>query len=175
VSNGVSIRRWQPTDDVEAITELLHRAYGELAALGLRYLATHQSADVTLERLSHGSSWVAVVANTLVGVISLYATNEDCAYYRKPGVMHFGQFGVDPTFQRQGIGLQLLVTVEREAIGQGALEVALDTAIPATHLIGLYQRLGYEIVDEVQWELANYRSVIMSASVDRLRLEARHQ
>jgi len=43
----IVIRSLQDSDDVDEITEMLHRAYAGLAAMGLRYLATHQSADVT--------------------------------------------------------------------------------------------------------------------------------
>lgn len=40
-------------------------------------------------------------------------------------------------------------------------EIALDTASPAHHLISLYRRLGYQIVDSVQWDGKTYESVVM--------------
>ena len=41
-------------------------------------------------------------------------------------------------------------------------EVALDTAEGATHLISIYARRGYRLVEHVRWQHATYRSVIMS-------------
>ena len=55
------IRELAPLDDVELLTEMLHRAYAPLAALGLRYSATHQSPEVTRRRLDKGYSLVAEV------------------------------------------------------------------------------------------------------------------
>lgn len=44
-------------------------------------------------------------------------------------------------------------------------ELALDTAVPATHLIDRYKRLGYRTVAHYQRDVTNYRSVIMSKEV----------
>ena len=40
--------------------------------------------------------------------------------------------------------------------------LALDTAEGATHLIDWYAKLGFEFVEYTQWEVTNYRSVIMA-------------
>ena len=53
------IRPLRPDDDMEALTGLIHRAYGALAARGLRYWATHQSVEDTIERCSLGETWLA--------------------------------------------------------------------------------------------------------------------
>ncbi len=47
----------------------------------------------------------------------------------------------------------------------GAAEIALDTAVPAAHLIALYERRDYRIVDRYDWDETNYESVIMSRPV----------
>ncbi|MBW1796697.1 MAG: GNAT family N-acetyltransferase, partial [Deltaproteobacteria bacterium] len=47
----------------------------------------------------------------------------------------------------------------------GASELALDTAEQATHLINWYERLGYRFIEYVDWDVTNYRSVIMSKRV----------
>lgn len=41
------------------ITALLHSSYQELADMGFRYLATYQSPDVTLDRISGGECYIA--------------------------------------------------------------------------------------------------------------------
>lgn len=40
------------TDDIEALTELLHKAYKQLADMELRYLATHQRIPTSLRKES---------------------------------------------------------------------------------------------------------------------------
>lgn len=60
----------------------------------------------------------------------------------------------------------LLNRVESRAAQEGYLELALDTAESATHLIDLYERLGFRIVDTHDWRPGtNYSSVIMSKSL----------
>jgi hypothetical protein len=53
------IRECQLPDDLPALADLLHRAYAELAARGLRYLATHQRVEVTERPVKAGYSFVA--------------------------------------------------------------------------------------------------------------------
>jgi hypothetical protein len=85
-----------------------------------------------------------------------------CPYYDRPGVASFHQFAVDPDLQGDRIGRRLLDLVEDRAAATGATEIALDTAVPATHLIAMYERRGYRIVDRVDWDETNYVSVIMA-------------
>lgn len=57
--------------------------------------------------------------------------------------------------------------VEARAAETGAVEIALDTAEPATHLVAWYGRRGYRLIEHAQWGHTNYRSVIMSKRVCR--------
>ena len=68
--------------------------------------------------------------------------------------------GVDPDYQRRGIGMELLAVAEEHAREAGASEIACDTAVGATHLVDLYLRLGFEIVGEADFGDTNYRSFI---------------
>jgi hypothetical protein len=43
----------------------------------------------------------------------------------------------------------------------GAADLALDTAEPAVRLRRWYDRLGFEFVQFVSWDVTNYRSVVM--------------
>jgi GNAT superfamily N-acetyltransferase len=158
------IRALQPGDSMAELTDLLRRAYRQLADLGLRYMATWQSEDVTRSRAAAGTCFVAVQAGRLAGTIVLEASAPHLgnAWYRRPEVMTFHQFGVLPELQRRGIGAALLERVRVEALRAGARELALDTAEPAAHLITLYTRLGYRSVDHDRGADVNYRSVIMS-------------
>ncbi len=162
--SGWQIREWQSTDCFEALTALLRSAYAQLAGMGLRFLATHQGADVTRERVMTGTCFLAVSNEQLMGTITLYEpkSGEECDYYARTDVAHFGQFAVKPGFQKSGIGTALLEHVERIAKQRGFAHMALDTAEPAAHLIEYYQKRGYSFVQFVQWDCTNYRSVVMS-------------
>lgn len=81
----------------------------------------------------------------------------------RPEVAHISQFGVEPSFQRKGFGRVLMAAAEELAVRDGAVELALDTAEPASHLIKWYTRLGYRYIEPVDWRpQTNYRSVVMS-------------
>lgn len=156
---------------VGPLTELLHEAYGGLAQKGFRYLASYQSVEQTLERLSRDEFFLAFWENRLVGTLSLYRSKPDslCEYYRRPGLVHFGQFAVQTAFQGRGIARKLLQHMERRAGERGASEIALDTAEGATELIEMYQRHGYLTVSNTQWSTTNYPSVVMAKRLNGAR------
>ena len=158
------IRDYRRSDSIPEITELLHEAYSELARMGFRYVATHQSEDVTARRLERGFPLIAEMDGRMVGTITLYPSRPDhpVEWYRRPDVCHFGQFGVRPNLQRQGIGLELLRAAEASARARGAVEIACDTAEGATHLRAWYEREGYRFVQMMDWPATNYVSVVLS-------------
>lgn len=143
---------------------MLHEAYAPLAVKGMRYLATHQPPSKTLERLCEGESYLAFAADEIAGTVTMYRekTLSSCEYYRRAGVFSFGQFAVGRKFQGRGYGALMMDLVERRARELGARELALDTSEHAADLIATYERRGYQIVSHTQWEVTNYRSVIMS-------------
>jgi GNAT superfamily N-acetyltransferase len=163
----IIIRPLAAGDDIEAITHLLHRAYAGLAALGFKYYATHQSPDVTYERLHKGFPFVAERSGEIVATVTLYSSAPDarCEYYGRAGVYKFGQFGIEPSLQKSGLGSRMYARIEHEARARGAHFLALDTAEGAHHLIAWYTRLGFSVVELVQWEHTNYRSVVMSKAL----------
>ncbi|MBX9736091.1 MAG: hypothetical protein K2X32_04125, partial [Phycisphaerales bacterium] len=77
----LTLRRLRPTDSIEQLTELLHRAYAKQVAMGLHALASHQSPEVTRRRVSRGECFVAATpptaATTLAGA-SARAKTGDC-------------------------------------------------------------------------------------------------
>jgi GNAT superfamily N-acetyltransferase len=167
MSAAILIRPWQATDSIDELTDLLHRSYASLAAMGLRYWATHQSADVTRKRIEQGTCLLAVVDGVMQGTVVFRdaAGTSGCPWYGRADVASFAQFAVSPQLQKNGLGLQLLRGVEALAASSGAAELALDTAEPATHLVDWYTRLGYRFVEHTQWAHTNYRSVVLSKSL----------
>lgn len=162
------IRRLEPEDSLEELTALLHRAYAPLADAGMRFLATHQEVSTTAERVAHGECFVAVVGSRIVGTIMLrHGRPSSSAHtYAQPATMIFGQFGIEPAFKGRGIGRALHDHVAVRAASLGALVLACDTAEPATELIAMYRRWGYEIVERISWDETNYVSVVLARSLD---------
>lgn len=159
-----TIRTLHPEDDLAALTALLHRAYADLAGRGLRYLATHQSVDVTRQRIARGEALVATIGSDVVGTVTWYAPDPaNKGWYGQPGVASFGQFGVEPRLRGLGIGRALVDEVVRRASAIGAHEIACDTAEPATDLIAMYEAWGFRIVGTTDYRPeTNYRSVVLS-------------
>ena len=157
----------QTRHPVVEITDLLHRAYATLLSMGLKFWATHQPPETTLERLLAGSGFVALHEGRIVGTITYYDKGEgtNCDWYQSPGVCRFGQFAVEPGLQKTGIGSALLETVAQLAKSSGKRELALDTSEQADHLIGYYQKKGFRFVQHLQWHGVNYRSVVLSKTL----------
>ena len=164
IEGQIKIRPLSESDSLEELTDLLHRAYRVLADMGLRFLATHQDVATTKRRVSAGHCFVAELDGKVIGTICYYepSRKSGCDYYKKKGVAHVGQLAVEPKQQRLRIATRLMLHAENFARERGMHELALDTAEPAIHLIEWYARMGYRVVGHQQWEVTNYRSVIMS-------------
>ena len=188
LDDDVEIRPLAARDSFVALTALLHRAYAPLAAQGLNFTAATQDADTTRQRAAEGQCFVAVKGRELVGTVTVCGPyNEhsapwtvDVPWFRDRDTAHFHQFAVDPLLQRQGMGRRLVAACEDWAREGGYRRMALDTAVPAQQLRGLYRRLGYADVAQVQWEGKTYASVIMQKSLhrsplrDHLQAQARY-
>jgi GNAT superfamily N-acetyltransferase len=168
----VVLRRLLPTDSMDELTDLLHRAYRPQVDMGLQPLAGRQGPDVTRQRTSRGECYIAALGGggreRLVGVI-LFHEEEDAKgppWFRRPEVDSFSQFAVEPSLQGRGIGRMLLDKVESRAIESGARELGLSMAAPDTRLMKVYERLGYRFIEHWQWPYTNYRSAILSKTLD---------
>ena len=163
------LRPIAPSDSLEALTALLHRAYARLAAMGLNFTAVDQSVEDTRRRVASGQCFVADDGGQLVGTVTVceaYDPNREpwaraTPWFYRRDVAHLHQLAVDPGAQGQGLGDRLLAAGEQWAQARGRGAVALDTAVPAAHLRQRYARLGYADVDEVQWPGKRYRTVVM--------------
>jgi GNAT superfamily N-acetyltransferase len=163
----LNIRPLTDTDSLEQLTQLLHRSYERLGAMGLNYTAVDQSVDTTAARIQGGHCLLALWNGQLAGTVLAKPTDtrSPCRYFAKPGVATLRQFAVDPAFQGRGIGRALVDRCEAWAREAGFAEMALDTAEPAVHLVQMYLHLGYQPVDAVQWRGKVYRSVVMSKAL----------
>jgi GNAT superfamily N-acetyltransferase len=163
----VRYRYLAPTDDADRLTEMLHEAYAPLAAAGMRFLASHQPPETTRSRMEEGETIVALVDGEVVGMVTLSPPEEASGtpHYDRPRVASFEQFAVRVGNQRRGIGSRLLDLVEQRARELGAEELALDTSEHASQLRAMYEARGFRFVEYVQWDVTNYRSVVLSKAL----------
>jgi predicted N-acetyltransferase YhbS len=163
------IRPLNLSNELQAFTELLHRAYGALARQGMRSLASHQSVDTTRDRTTGPGkdTFLAQLDNSVVGTITLRGPEVDspCEWYRRPEVCIAGQLAVEPALQSQGIARARMDAVEVRARARRFRELAGDTSEHAAHLIAWYTRRGFRPVGHVQWNVTNYRRVVLSQDI----------
>lgn len=162
------LRLWQPGDDADALTALIHAAYAPHAARGLRYWGSHQSADDTRKRLASGRAWGVWVGEALAGTITLRAPQpaSEVPLYREPDVWSITQFCIAPEHQGSGLGRWVHDLVADEASLSGAQTLALDTSEHAQGLVAMYEAWGYRVVGHCDWRpLTNYRSVLMAKAL----------
>ena len=74
VHRAARVREVSLTEDLEALTALIRAAYAPLAAQGLRYWATHQTAEDTAKRLSRGIGFVGELDGKPIATITLSGT-----------------------------------------------------------------------------------------------------
>jgi GNAT superfamily N-acetyltransferase len=159
------VREVRPDDDLVALTALIREAYAPLAALGLRYWATHQSPEDTAKRFSRGIGLVATIDELPIATIALSRPDPDSKVLllREPLTWSFGQFAVAPSHKGKGYGKLIHDHAVNTAHGLGCQVMALHTAQPALHLIQMYSAWGYTQVGTCDWRpRTNYLSVLMT-------------
>jgi GNAT superfamily N-acetyltransferase len=161
------IRTWSDQDSIEELTEVLHHSYKQLKDRGYHSVATHQSPEITAERIAKGKCLVAIFNNRIIGTLTYIPVGKVThhKWYAQPHVGVCSQFGVIPELQGLGIGTALLKYAEQFALEDGATELALDTVGEAHDLIEYYIRRGFRKVGEAKWDAVNYRSVILSKTI----------
>jgi GNAT superfamily N-acetyltransferase len=172
--SAVQVRPLAPSDSLDALTALLHRAYARLGAMGLNFTAVDQSVETTRARFTAGQGFVLDDAGTLAGCVVVAGPFDlgrhpgalRSPWYLRRDVAHLHQLAVDPARQGERLGDRLIAACEAWARAQGFRAIALDTAEPAQHLRARYARLGYTEVDVVQWDGKRYRSLILVKPLD---------
>lgn len=143
--------------DLQAILELVHRAYAGNVELGYQYVGATEPMESLVNAQREGKVYKLVVGDRIAGTIRLSSHAE--------GYLQVWRLCVDPGFQGRGLGAALLRFAEAEAHRRGLARVRLDTAKPFKELVGWYERQGYVIVGETRFPDVNYDSVYMEKRV----------
>jgi len=164
--NDFHITLFTEEDSVEELTELLHLSYKRLADMGLKFVATYQSAEYTKNFIADKGECFIVKNDEgkIIATIMMLTNDDDYNpdWYKNDFVAHFGKFAVHPDYQSSGIGGMMMDYIEKYAISKNKSELALDTSEKALHLIEYYKKRGYRFIEYHQWDVTNYRSVILS-------------
>ncbi|MGZ4049103.1 MAG: GNAT family N-acetyltransferase [Bacteroidia bacterium] len=160
----ITIEPFSDENSIEELTKLLNKAYKKLSDQGFMYLASYQDSHITKNRIEKGQCFVAFFETKLVATITYYSPAQTSGndWYDQNFVASYGQFAVDPKFQKLGIGGRLIDLVEKLALSDNAKEITVDTAEGASELISYYSKRGYKFVGHTKWEKTNYRSVLLS-------------
>lgn len=160
----VKVRILCDSDDLEAMTRLLNRAYAPLAQAGMRYVASWQDVAITRKRIGRGETFVGLRGSEIVATVTLTPpdTSNQNPYYHNAHVTYFQQFAVAPELQGGGLGSFIMDILEQRATELGYAELALDTSEQAVNLIRYYRKRGYEEVARQDWSETNYLSVVLS-------------
>lgn len=165
----MDIVRFSENDSIDELTELLHVSYKRLADMGLKFVATYQTPEYTKSFIQNKGECF-IIKNSdgkIIGTV-MYLTEEydkEPDWYTKSFVGHFGKFAVHPDCQNKGIGSILMDFIENYSLSKNKTELALDTSEKALHLIEYYKKRGYRFIQYHQWDVTNYRSVIMSKTL----------
>jgi GNAT superfamily N-acetyltransferase len=162
-----AIRRFNSIDSLEEVTEMLHRAFAPMAALGANCQCVDQSASTTRERMSRGDCLVAVADRRIVGTLTLETCDpaSSVAHYRRPGVASLHQFAVDPLYQGAGVGGSMLKVATMWAHMRQFAELALDTPALALDVRAYYAHQGFRLIGGARLAGRAYDSVIMSKPI----------
>jgi len=166
--NGTHFRFLSKEDSLEELTVLINQAYRVYEEEGLEYKGVRQSAGDTIKRVKNSYTVIAEKDNKIIGTIS-YKPPWECRgsrWFNRPGVAKSNQLAVDPSYQSQGLGSELIDLVELFAVLQGANEIASDHAEEAEGYISWKKKRGYRFIDYHQWSFTNYRSVILSKNLE---------
>ena len=164
----MEIRAINESDNLAAITDLVHAAYSPHAQSGLRYWGTHQSVDDTAKRVRTGTPLLMLDEGRYVGIVIVRPPQptSEVSLYREPNVWSISQFCVSPEYKGKGYGRKLHEEALSFASDAGAEFMALDTAEPAKGLIAMYQSWGYSVVGGCDWRPhTNYESVLMKRAI----------
>lgn len=155
------------SDSIEKINLILRAAYSSLASNGMKYAASHEDVEATRKNIAKGECHLVISNSEIIGCVTIRRPGAERgpAWYSNPGVITFGRFAINPSNQGQGIGSMFLDYIENRAKELGAKELALDTSEKADHLIKMYEKRNYRFIEYHQWEITNYRSVVMSKSL----------
>ena len=157
-------------EDALELTALLNSAYQELQDRGLNFTAATQDVETTRQRVAGGICWVVEHNGRVAATLTMSVPPPDdirtlTEHAQEPGTGWLCQVAVGPELRGGGVAKTLFDAARAWCKTHGITRVGLDTAAPAEHLVTMYARWGFELVDDVRFPGKQYDSVVMTRSV----------
>ena len=135
--------------DAEGISRVIlaalrHSNAADYDAATLARVARAFTPQAVVQLLDRRVVWVALESDVVVATASLEKNVVRSVF-------------VDPSYQRQGLGEQLMGYIEQEARDTGVRQLQVPSSLTAQ---GFYARLGYTAVREVRY--GDERTVVMA-------------
>jgi uncharacterized damage-inducible protein DinB/GNAT superfamily N-acetyltransferase len=167
----IDIRLLAVRDSLQALTELLHRAYAPLATRGMNFSAATQDVATTAQQAALGQCFVAVRDREIVGTVTVCGPLDapeppSARWLSDRNTAHVHQLAVAPEVQRLGVGARLVQHCEDWARDNGYRSMVSGAALGADELLAMFRRLGYSELGQTQGPGRTYRSVILRKSLD---------
>ena len=159
-----AIRRLRPSDSLDGLTQLLHRAFSELALRGIECQCASQSLARTRERIERGECFIAVSGSEVIGTVTLEAVDRGSSIstYRDPATASVHQLAVEPSKQGAGVGRSLIAYATAWARARRYDRLALDTPEGAVRQVAWYFDRGFDIVETAHVPGRAYASVVLA-------------
>lgn len=164
-----AIRRLRSSDSLEGLTQLLHRAFSDLASRGIECQCASQSVTRTRERVGRGDCFIAVSASQVIGTVTLEAMDRGSGIltYRDPATASVHQLAVDPARQGEGVGRSLIAHAIAWARARRYDRLALDTPEGALRQVAWYFDRGFDVVETAHVAGRRYASIVLATPLFR--------
>jgi len=165
MDTGLNARFFVPSD-AEALTGLLNSAYADLESAGLNFTAATQDVETTLRRVSHGVCWVVEDQGELAATLTLVIPPGEeiqslTAEARVDKRAWIEQVAVGARLRGRRVAQQLYHEAVEWSKGNGYTSLGLDTAVPAEHLVRMYEKWGFRRTGTVHFDGKNYDSAVL--------------
>ena len=143
----IVIRKATEQDAID-VTMILSLAFNEFKEKYTKeaYDATVITPDQAVERMNSGIVLIALVNNIPVATISGYISD---------AVLKIQGMAVIPDQRAKGLGLTLLQEIEKYAKSFECYALALQSTPYLKRAIVLYEKFGFEIINEAPFDLYN--------------------
>ena len=134
------------TEHAPAIAEVLKLSFQEIRDLYTpqAYTATVMSTDQVNRRIEEGTVWLASLGEKPVGTISGVLSGAD---------FYIQSMAVIPVARGQHVGLRLLKALQHYAKEKNCASLLLSTSPYLKKAIRIYEKFGFEIINEPPYEL----------------------
>jgi ribosomal-protein-alanine N-acetyltransferase len=137
-------------DEADILADIGFRAW-EKATTSIGEMTNMRESAWEAFRNFTRSEWLTITIVEQNGVLAGWAAREKLDEL-------ISDFWIDPQYQKQGLGRELLAEVEAEIVRQGFEEARVETHAQNLEAIGFFEKFGYSI---------NWLSIAYAPKIDR--------